>query len=140
MGVKVRVYPRFLRRADDPRGVRRDDACAEQAAHCDNLAGLARVAELVDAHGSGPCVGNDVGVQVPPRAQGCIFTTSRNCSHNSGEQNTNKKGPLESSGPFFLTDAYSSISVRAFFWAFVVRVFSEGARPFLARTSAILGS
>src|SRR5690606_2008456 len=29
----------------------------------------ARVAELADAHGSGPCVRKDVGVQVPPRAQ-----------------------------------------------------------------------
>ena len=33
-----------------------------------NLAELARVAELVDAHGSGPCVRKDVGVQVPLRA------------------------------------------------------------------------
>ncbi len=28
----------------------------------------AEVAELVDAHGSGPCGGNSLGVQIPPSA------------------------------------------------------------------------
>src|SRR6476620_7407045 len=34
----------------------------------DNLVGVARASgEMADAHGSGPCVRKDVGVQLPPR-------------------------------------------------------------------------
>src|SRR5699024_11865077 len=33
------------------------------------IANNARVAELADAHGSGPCARKGVGVQLPPRAQ-----------------------------------------------------------------------
>lgn|GEM_PF-3111778 len=35
---------------------------------CSERESLARVAELADAHGSGPCAREGVGVQVPPRA------------------------------------------------------------------------
>ena len=43
------------------------------APHCPTFGRHARVAELADAHGSGPCARKGVGVQVPPRAH---FTPS----------------------------------------------------------------
>lgn len=39
---------------------------------------LARVAELADAHGSGPCAREGVGVQVPPRAPQVVCTDDWN--------------------------------------------------------------
>ena len=44
------------------------EAHAGRPRGCGNLAKSARVAKLADAHGSGPCAREGMGVQVPPRA------------------------------------------------------------------------
>ena len=63
----VRIGPHPVGHAST--GVRRGQAFWSPPHRWANLAGLhARVAEQADAHGSGPCVRKDVGVQLPPRA------------------------------------------------------------------------
>ena len=64
-----------------------------------NLSKFARVAELADALASGASVRKDVGVQVPPRAQGTKWVDCQQPSR-TGRPPSNRGPPVVSAGIF----------------------------------------